>query len=101
MSPDEQMREIGRLVTERTAAKREAALILRRIQDAASALNKAGAHLMRNYPTADDLNEGLKLLDEVLRFGDVATLKTSVAEYRSLQERNTALTYSLKSAGVE
>jgi hypothetical protein len=101
MSTDEQRREVGRLTIERAEAKREAALVLRRIQDAARALNNAGAHLMRSYPNASELTEGLRLLDEVLEFGDVATLKTSIAEYQSLQERIAALSDSLKSADME
>jgi hypothetical protein len=101
MSTDEQLREIGRLSIERAAATRESALILRKIQDAGTALNKAGAHLMRNYPTADDLNEGLRLLDEALRFGDIPALKASVAQYLAIGDRLASINETLRLAGTE
>ena len=101
MSTDEQVREIGRLSIERAAATRESALILRRIQDVGNALNKAGAHSMRNYPTMDDLNEGLRLLDEVLKFGDIPRFKASISEYQGLQDRLAAIDETLRLAGMK
>ena len=101
MSSDEQSREIGRLVLERAALKQESALVLRKIQDAGKALGLAGAQLMRNCPTADDLSEGLLLLDGVLRFGDIRALRESVAHYQALQERIATLAETLRAAGVD
>lgn len=101
MSKDEQVQVIGRLNIERAEVKRNAALTLARIQEAAKSLERAGAHLMRSFPTDSDLVDGLRFLDEALLFGDVQNLKGLVAEYRALQERIGAISTTLKLAGTE
>jgi hypothetical protein len=56
---------------------------------------------MRSFPNDSDLAEGLRLLDGALKFGGLENLKTSIMEYRALQERISVISTTLRSAGAE
>jgi hypothetical protein len=101
MSTNEQMLLIGRLSTERTTARREMALVGRKIIDGGDALYKIGMVLMRSGIRIDGLVEGSGLIETALRRGDLKDLHQSIEEYRSLNSRVDELSESLRQAGAE
>jgi hypothetical protein len=99
MSTDEQMAAIGRLVTERTTAKREQSLLNHKIQTLAENLTALGGSLRWNLGEQNQ-RKAVPLLDDLLKAGGLEALKSSLSEYNAVTQRLAMLEDRLKDAGV-
>jgi hypothetical protein len=99
MSQDEQMVAIGKLVTERAAARRELALLARRIKDAGSSMSYLGNVLARD--SARDLNEVTRGVDRLVSLGGLDGINKDVRDHQAIERRIAELSNSLKEAGAE
>jgi hypothetical protein len=101
MSTEEQLKEIGKLATERAKAKGERNALLRRIQSTGRALNSLAPLLMREYPDMPNLNAGGEILDHLIGAGGLDRTRKDITEYIALQGRIAHLSRILQDAGAE
>jgi hypothetical protein len=99
MSETEQLTAIGRLVTERSSARRHFGLLGQQIRDTGTKLYEAGTALTRM--DMRELAKGLSLIEALISQGGLDGLQTAITEYQRLQARIAELTASLNQAGAE
>ncbi len=99
MSNEDQVVAVGRLALERAEAKRQLALIQTGVDSMARDLGLLGKWMS---PTmAENYDNGLKLLSEIISRGGLEKLKSNVESAISLRERIADLDKRAKEAGID
>jgi hypothetical protein len=100
MSEDEQMAAIGKMATDRAAAKREAAIRENQIEEFGKTLYSVALALRSAH---DLLATGAtqKTIDALIEKGGLDHLKEMILEYQELQSKIAALNKRLAAAGIQ
>jgi len=99
MSTEEQQAAIGRLVMERSEAKRVSALLGQEIGQIKEKLNFLASSLGRT-DTQSYLSKSLELTNILISAGGLDALHQKVSEYKLLAQRIEEIDLTLRNAGV-
>jgi hypothetical protein len=93
MSNEDQMAAIGRMVTERTEAKRQLILRLHELEKASQTFYALGLALRKPV----EYSQALRIAND----SNLDNVKAAIEDYQKLEAEVRDLTEKLKSAGVE
>jgi hypothetical protein len=101
VSTEEQYLAIGTMTTQRTDARRQAAILRQEIKDTGDAMRIAGSFMTGEFKNLPEIDKASTLLRELGNRGGLQRLAEAIEEYRAFRVRDEELSASLREAGGE
>jgi len=101
VSTEEQYLAIGKITSERAAARRQATLLRQEIKDTGDAMRITGSFMTGEFKSLPEIDKAATLVRELAGRGGLDRLAEAMEEYRGFRVRDEELSASLREAGGE